>query len=364
MDHIKYISHNTPDSIDSIKIASLYFDSIEVATFVKWFGMPTEKPTKFGIFFERFHYENTFFQHIDPFIKAGIVRLGLDYIKPARVTTEPQVGYSYGDSDEIYETIVLNLKHIILNPPNIPKKIPEGSEFIVKAEPNDELRSVMAYLGRSEDGLFATEYYSHLLSIFLRNLANGENCMTSSEALNNYLIAHFNSSSFNDVKRKIQRELNVNPSIAMEAIKLGLPNISRLSSDDILELKLKMKDELIAFKTYLTDLQLDLEKHFDERYIAAKAPEIVKTKISPALDDLADKLDGLKLNVASTILKEIKDPKSYSPLLLSVTNNITPTCAILVSIGLMSLTTALDHYKQNKEVKKNGLYYLLKLRAT
>jgi hypothetical protein len=148
----------------------------------------------------------------------------------------------------------------------------------------------------------------------------------------------------------------------MEVMKLGLPNISRLSSEDILELRCKLKDELSGFKSYLKNLQFDL-KDVDEKDMYFVSKQIVDAKLAPALNDLVSKIRDVRLNLPLNLLKELKDPKSYSPLILSFTNHISSTYSILISLGLMTLTAAIDHYKQSTEVKSNGLYYLLKLRT-
>jgi hypothetical protein len=374
MDRIKFISHNTIGTLDAIKQAVLYFDFIDIATYIQWFAiLPKEivkGSQKVDFFPAEMFKERTFYEHLKPLAQEGLIKFSHELYEPLHRETIFEAGppfnkkvlgiYFEGVGDLVSKNVVkLYKSHRGTIDLRLNDKIQSISGIF-----NDECMELISDLKVESDGLtFALKYYSHLLSVFLSNLDEGNICMTDSENLNNFLAAHFNGSPFQETKRRFNREINVNPNIAFEAIKLSLPNISKLSFDDILNIRYKMQDELGAFKTYLKSLQLDLEKDYNDNLLSLKAKEIVKTKIAPALEDISHKLNGLKVGVASSLLQEIKDPKSYSPLLLTLTNNFSSTYAILVSLGIISFNAAIESYSSKREIKSNGLYYLLKLKS-
>jgi hypothetical protein len=150
--------------------------------------------------------------------------------------------------------------------------------------------------------------------------------------------------------------------LASEILSLGVPDFSRLSSEDVLETRLKLKDELEGFRQYVKQLHDELTLQYDGQVIYEKVGAIASTKVAPALKDITQKLKYINISIPQAILQEIRDPKSYSPLLLSFMGNVPPTISLLASLGFISSKVMIDYLREKGNVSTNGLYYLLKLR--
>gem|GEM_PF-2123224 len=378
MDCVKMISHNTYSGVDDLKTACLYFDLIEVANHFRPYilGDVNAKPQKHkdGKYYVpgRLHIEEHFISsefksHIQPLIEQGLVSLKYEPYMTEEIVDKKRKYMTVGDpSLKLNSFVLMNYKKFFKTVEDRQYEDEHGQIKIdIKGQMLDEVQEVSDELDKTKKETlnFVFKYYGHLASAFLRNLDKGEKLLTTSSVLHDFIVDYYNSPDFKETRGQLNKTLDLHPSIVFDAIKLAVPNLSRLSIDDVLDIRLKLKDELLAFKDYNKSLQLEFELDgMDEKYLRAKSIEIVNVKIRPALEDLERKLKDLNLSIPTSILKEVKDPKSYSPLLLSFTNNISNTYAILVSLGIISFSTAVDYYKAKREVKRNGLYYLLKLK--
>ena len=378
MDRIKIISHNTFSGVDDLKTACLYFDHIEVANHFRPYILqePNARPQKHkdGKYYVpgRLHIEEHFISsdfkhHIQPLIEQRLVSLKYEPYMTEEVVDKKKKYMAVGDpSLKLNSFVLTNYKKFFKTLEDKQYEDEHGQINIdIKGQLIEEVQEVSNELDRTKKEIsnFIFKYYGHLISAFLRNLDKGEKLLTTSNLLHDFIIDYYNSHDFQETQVQLNKVLNLNPFIVFDAIKLAVPNLTQLSMEDVLDIRLKLKDELLAFKAYNKALQLEFELDgMDEKYLRSKSAEIVNVKIKPALEDLQRKLKDVNLSIPTTILKEVKDPKSYSPLILSFTNNISSTYAILVSLGLMSFSTAVDYYKAKKEIKQNGLYYLLKLK--
>lgn len=212
---------------------------------------------------------------------------------------------------------------------------------------------------------FIFYYYRRLLTIIIRDNFTGANCLTSSEILNDFLKVYYSKKNQNQETQRFLKENSLNPQIAFDLFKINLPNISKLSFEDILELKEKSKPELQKFSFELEKLQFDLQNQYSHEFINTNARDIVKYKIQPAVDELVRKMSSSDFSFLKTILSEIKDPKSYAPLLTTAFGNVPGHIALLCSAGFVSVSAMLDlieKRKQIKELKENGYYFLLDLK--
>jgi hypothetical protein len=363
MQNIKLISHNTIDGLNGIKTAALFFDKIEIPDYSKLkiqgiLNHSTNKLINPLLKTNTYYKDECFHSHLQPLIDAKIVSLYLEFLKDEDLQYDPittKVTFKLSDDDSLNDAVEENMHYIFKM-----KKIEKGTDTIsLKNLYRKEVPQFIASKEKSE--LDAVRYYIQLVKLILDNTSNGQQCMTTSIAVNNILHSYYNSTKFKDVYRKISREVEINPSLIFDTLNLSVPNLSKLSFEDVLEVRSRLSDELTAFKVYMKNFQLDLLQTYDDKFISLKSNELVKLKIMPALDDLKRKLEGLNVNIPVKILQEVKDPKSYSPLLLTFSNNFATSYAVLVSLGIISLSTALEYTTNKKEIKSNGLYYLLKL---
>jgi hypothetical protein len=148
----------------------------------------------------------------------------------------------------------------------------------------------------------------------------------------------------------------------MDAIKIAVPNISQFPLEDILETREKAKPELLRFRNELETFQFNLQEHYSLKELHFKSEQIVKHKLNPSLQDLKRKMEALNMKLPNNFLKEIKDPKSYVPLFGTLLGGIPAYIAVLLSLGVITLSTAYEYIISRKEIKTNGLYYLIKLK--
>lgn len=378
MDSIKLISNNMFSGIHDLKTMCLYFDHIEVANHFRPYilGDPDAKPEKKDdgnyylpgkLHIEEHFISNDYKNHLSTLINSGLVSLKYEPYMTEEVVDKSKKYLAVGDpSLNINSFLLMSYKDFFIEVKEEFGRDMNGNRTISFEGPLlPEASAIVKNLkgkDRDTDINFVFKYYGHLLSALLRNLDNGEKVITTSEILNNLLLGYYNSEYFQKVKKDINQAIEVEPAIAFNAVKMALPNVSLLSIEDTLELRHKLQDELEAFREYCKQLEFDLELNgTDPNYIRVKSKEFVENKIQPSLNDLKRSLQDINLNVPLKILEELKNPKSYSPLLLSINNNIANTYALLISMGLISFSVAMDYYKSRKKIKSDGLYYLLKL---
>lgn len=147
----------------------------------------------------------------------------------------------------------------------------------------------------------------------------------------------------------------------MDALKLRLPNPDLLSFDDILELKLKLKDELALFYQTINSIEVKNKELFNADIKNSEYESIFFSEIQKPLNDLESKMKNLNSKTFRRFIDKMKNPKTYVPLIGTVVASLPMHYALLSSLGMTTGMTYLE-YKENKRViTNNGLYFLLKL---
>ena len=135
-----------------------------------------------------------------------------------------------------------------------------------------------------------------------------------------------------------------------------LPNFDQLSITDVMELKLKSYDEFCQLNYYLYTLQIEYDGDMQ------KINNYIQCKIEPAIKELEHKIRGLKYGFSQKILKELKNPLSYVPFLVSFISNIPNPIALGTSLALVATDVVLDVAKQRHEISGSPLYSICKIR--
>jgi len=131
-----------------------------------------------------------------------------------------------------------------------------------------------------------------------------------------------------------------------------LPRFDQLSIVDIMELKLKLHDELCQLNYYLYNLQIKYDGDIQ------KVNNYIQCKVDPAIKELEHKIRGLKYGFGQKILNELKNPLSYVPFIVSFVSDIPTPIALGASLALITTDIA----KQQHEMKGNSLYSIHKIR--
>jgi len=358
-----FVSNCIEKCIDDIKIASLYFDKVIIKNRTLYAVKPENegavlKVGDIGIVTKIMStVSERFLGHISTLIDEGIV----DVVDECDERKEP----IWKNIDEVVYKILSEKMDILFELKDKKGDATGNKTALIKL--SDEVKDVHSeFLNPIEVGSeihlnFVLKYYSSLLSSLFKNVSTGLNCITASEALNRFIMFYCSNEKIKKMQRELAKKYSVAPQLAFEAIKISVPNITAFPFDEVLEIRGKSKDELLRFRNEMEAIQFDFQNNFDIDYISAHSEDFVKYKIKPAVDDLAKKINTLNLRLPLNILEKIKEPASYTPLVGTLFNAIPAHIAILLSFGIISISTAYDYVLSKKEIKDNGLFYLIKL---
>ena len=413
MESVKYISHKFIDNVDDIKALALYFDHIDIIeqSYYHAFEIPSAKVTeeiddlgnkrlyrKHRLITSSEFTSLEFKGHLKPLIDEKIVSFTNDYGENIMTPIE------FYKSETLPFLPVSKSKWVVDPKYHLPSKIKDKLAFINNDKINDliinlfnsklKYNSETIYLNKelvkeklfynqlfnepslkrvatsnSSDSIsdtfktkdfYTQEYLGKLFQSYIDYSSLGCNTITTSKIMHELIKESNNEINIAAINEKFKNELNVNPFLINETIKIAVPDLSRFPTEEIIEFKHKSKDELLAFKTTLEEITLDLLSNHSQAFITANAQKIAEIKIQPLLNDINLKLGDSKLTLTRALIQEVRDPKSYSPLILSLSSNVSTTLIYLLSLGIISFNTALEYYSKNKETKKDGVYYLFK----
>jgi hypothetical protein len=141
----------------------------------------------------------------------------------------------------------------------------------------------------------------------------------------------------------------------------SLPNLDLVSFDDVLELRYRLREELVAFRDEMFRLSDLIKASPWEPKFQSQVAYIIEHRINPAVRDLQHKLktnqqeavlQALRIGSAPTIFSIVASIWAGMPLIL----------AMAVAAGLISIETALTYYFNQKKIyQSNGLSFILHL---
>ena len=368
-----FVSDCVLDNIDDVKLAALYFDEIEI---IRRFHVEDIKLIKDdeGARLELKTYSlasQDFLDHLAMLEKEEVVSF---------VTSSGGRSYAQGRSKTDWD---LEAKRIISENagvifPGAEIKERSDSSFSIRvtddltanAEAEAVYRNHLKQVNKLKDFdsevankiYYLVHYYTFLFEELIRALGRGEPCVTASVTLNRLLASYAESETFQLKSQELVQSGQLKPILAFECLRMAVPDVSPFSLEDILEFRRQANDELQQFRQYMDQIHFELEDRGVDALLRAR--HVVDAKIMPALNDLAAKVGGLKLKISRDLLERLRDPKSYTPLLGTLIGEVPSHVAIVASLGLSGLGTALQYLETMREVKKNGVYYLLKARRS
>ncbi|MFA6084686.1 hypothetical protein [Mucilaginibacter sp.] len=202
-------------------------------------------------------------------------------------------------------------------------------------------------------------YYAFKLKWFVKLLMEGQTCITSSNNLNHLFTALIKESEQLNFKSGVE---GYSKSLAFDALKIGLPNPDNLSLEDILELKLKLKDELGLFYQTINAIEVKNKQLFDTNINHKEYEAVFYSEIQKPLRELETKMKNLKSKTFRLFVDKMKDYKTYVPLVGTVVASIPIQYAILTSLSMTAGQSYLEFKEEKREIKNNGLYFLLKFK--
>ena len=142
----------------------------------------------------------------------------------------------------------------------------------------------------------------------------------------------------------------------------ALLDVGDLEVDDILEARLKLRDELLAFRSELGRIQFEFEKEFGVEELARDGPRIVQARLIPKIKDIERRIGNARLTVLGKLVQVLKNPASYVPVVGSKFVGMPIELALMLGLGIITADVALEWWKEAREPRSDGLFYLLKLR--
>jgi len=137
-----------------------------------------------------------------------------------------------------------------------------------------------------------------------------------------------------------------------------LPNFSNLSSEDILEMRLRANDELQELRCYLSELSSKYDAE-DKQLTGAK--DFIERDIKRAIQQFENKTKGLRKETIQRALKSMANPLSYAPMLTTFIKEAPVWVAAGVSMGIITAEAAVEYSKQKDKLKEDPLYFTVKL---
>lgn len=354
----RFISNCTLDNIEEIKIASLYFDKIEIV--------------QHRLYQVKITAEGKLDEDHDIGVITGITELVTEEFRSHLSLLEKEgiVTFIEENKDELWRTLHEHAYNIIDRARDFifqTVAVVKPGEIITVKFSDEAKRIHELFEGPLEAGkdvhfMFLNNYYAELLCSLLKSMAIGEQNLTQSSVLNNFLKYLYQKKEMTKYLNAFAAEIDEFPSVGFEAIQLAVPDVSAFSMDDILEVRTRLKDELMQFRDEMDTLRMDILKNHDIEYIKSHFSEIAKVRIKPAIKELSLKLDNLKFGVSKKLLKEIRNPLSFAPLLGTVFVRLPIHLAYFISMGLIGMSAALEFIQSKSEIQKNGFYYLIALK--
>lgn len=141
-----------------------------------------------------------------------------------------------------------------------------------------------------------------------------------------------------------------------------MPNPDILSFDELLELKLRLKDELGLFYQTINSIEVKNKQLYNADLKDNEYQSIFFSEIQKPLLDLENKMKNLKSKTFRTFIEKMQNPKTYVPLIGTVVASMPIHYALLSSFGLTAGMTLLEYKEEKRELENNGFYFLLKLK--
>lgn len=350
MREIYYNSDITPNSENEIKLLALYYDKINIvndAVYAPKFSQASGKFEFDGV--EDFQFiPKTFRTDYKVLIDENLIA-----ITERNENSEDE--FEKGLSKKISEIVNANHNSIFPNHPT------EKDGKII----TEEVYNVMKYMwdfewGKPVETDLIWWYYSLKLKWFLKLLMEGKTCLSSSNNLNNLFSSFIQKSNNSNSNLKSQ---GYTKSLALDALKISLPNPDILSFEDLLELKLKLKDELGVFYQTINTIEVKNKQLYDTDLKENEYQSIFFSEIQKPLTDLENNMKNLNSKTFRKFIEKMQNPKTYVPLIGTVVASMPIHYTLLSSLGLTAGMTLLEYKEEKRELQNNGLYFLLKLKG-
>ena len=204
-------------------------------------------------------------------------------------------------------------------------------------------------------------YFEGLFVESIKAASAGQSVLSSSPALHRLIESAAQSPALRAPELSEAFKNYSTPRFAADVLEAGFINTSGLGCDEILEARLKLRDELGAFRQELKVLEYEFSKEFGIEKVYREGREIAKIKLSRPVRELESKIKSGQIHVLRRLLDELQKPGAYVPVLGSFFAGLPLDVALALSAGIVSLKAALEAAEEHAKLASNGLFYLVKL---
>jgi hypothetical protein len=349
MREIYYNSDITPQADNEIKLLTLYYDKINVVNDAVY--SPKFKTTNGKFEFDGSEalefISKTFRKDYKLLIDENIISI-------TKRDEDEKDEYEKKFSKKISDLV--NFNHDLI----FPVHPTENGGSIITEEVYDIMKSMVDFeWGKPVDRDFIWWYYTFKTKWSLKILMEGGNCVSSSNNLNSLFSQLVKELK---ISNKNLGTKGYNKSLALDALKLSLPNPDDLSLEDILELKHRLRDELALFSQTINSIEVKSKQLFDQDIKENEYEAVFFNEIQKPLTDLEIKMKNLKSRTFRKFIEKMQNPKSYVPLIGTVAASLPLEYTLLTSLGMATTQSFLEFKEEKQELKNNGLYFLLKIK--
>ena len=211
-------------------------------------------------------------------------------------------------------------------------------------------------LERGLDVFFALAAFCSVQVIMLYNtICNNQNYTSSNQHYSQWMSKLLQS---NGEKSEHFVKTQHNLMTVFGTTPILLPNFSRLSYEDILEMRLKASDELQELRCYLSELSSKYDPE-DKHLVTAK--DFIERDINRAVKQFESKVYGLRVGMIQRALKAIP-AVSTVPMVTTFCTNIPTWISIGLSAGILVADGLWEYTKQRQDLATDPLYFTVKLR--
>jgi hypothetical protein len=348
-----FVSPYATESLAALKQAALYFDRIELQQHAISARVPTAEHAMIGA-----HFVSS----IRPFVDDGLVT-----VRPpdrVNVVNSQVVQAAQGRAQQV---IWENSRFIMAESPT---GATVGREFIpAHITVPAEVRSVLeTHFGPLKPGCeltvdFPYFYYGTLLTDALIAMAEGNVAITGSAVLDRCVASVLESAPPDALARRLDDAKTIAPRVAYELMDLYLPDVSSLSCEDILEARRLLEPELAPLRAELHRVTHQLLSQHEPTLLAAAIRDEAAAHVLPLMVELDRRVSSAPAR--SLVSRLPKTVLTAAPLFSCLwVVGVPKVIAALASIAVAALGQVAEHGHEQRQLKANGLYGLIKLKST
>lgn len=339
MDTVLFL-HDSSDSLSALKFSVLYFDKVQIASFLTTYEnfLFLEEHEKEIPQIVRYRYMLSCDKHLDTIEALEALNELDDY-----------TFINYNNNEDFSKQI----ESFILEGKMLEKQIKERGGFNFGYHPAlfNEMYKALDYgmnsIAPDKTSLAILKHYGTPFKL--------SESLTPSITLQKPIEnnAHINRKSIDDYI-----ESNVYNAFAYKISEILLPNLSSAELPDILELKYRMKDEMLELKNYITELSKKFQG--GNLYCSETDFERAKNYVQKSSLNLSKKIQNVKISTIQTAMKETLALGSTIPLLIS-TFNLNAVAAISAAITGGVVYTGLQHKREINNISNDPLFFSIGL---